>query len=79
MSRNRRHLDEAFGARGALRIDPAVPEALVKLLCESETSGGLLFGVDAARVAAVRDGFARRGEPVWEIGLVIAEPVLAVT
>jgi len=76
MGRNRRHLDEAFGARGALRIDPVVPEALVKLLCESETSGGLLFGVDAARVAAVRDGFARRGEPVWEIGLVTTEPGL---
>jgi selenide,water dikinase len=76
MGRNRRHLEEAFGARGALRIDPAVPEALVKLLCESETSGGLLFAVDAARVAAVRDGFARRGEAVWEIGLVTTEPRL---
>ena len=78
MSRNRRHLDETFGARGRLRIEPAVPEALVKLLCESETSGGLLFGVDASQVAAVRDGFARRGEPVWEVGLVTTEPGLAV-
>jgi selenide, water dikinase len=78
MGRNRRHLDDAFGARGRLRIDPAVPEALVKLLCESETSGGLLFGVDAARVATVRDGFARRGEPVWEVGLVTTEPGLTV-
>jgi selenide,water dikinase len=78
MGRNRRHLDEVFGARGRLRIEPAVPEALVKLLCESETSGGLLFGVDAARAAAVRDGFARRGEPVWEVGLVTTEPGLAV-
>jgi selenide,water dikinase len=76
MGRNRRHLEETFGARGRLRIDPAVAEALANLLCESETSGGLLFGVDAARVAAVRDGFARRGEPVWEIGLVTTEPDL---
>ena len=76
MARNRRHLDEAFGARGRLSIEPAVPEALVKLLCESETSGGLLFGVDASQVAAVRDGFARRGEPVWEVGLVTTEPGL---
>ena len=68
MGRNRRYLEDALGARGQLRIDPAVPEALVKLLCESETSGGLLFAVDAGRVAAVRDGFARRGEPVWEVG-----------
>ena len=43
MGRNRRYLEEDFGR---LRIDPAVPDALVKLLCESETSGGLLFAVD---------------------------------
>src|ERR1700730_3742560 len=73
MGRNRRHLDDAFGARGRLRIDPAVPEALVKLLCESETSGGLLFGVDPERGRAVRQGFARRGGPVWEVGRVTAE------
>jgi selenide,water dikinase len=78
MDRNRRHLEQAFGARGRLRIDPAVPEALVKMLCESETSGGLLFGVDPERAAAVRDGFARRGEPAWGIGVVTAEPGLAV-
>jgi len=24
----------------------------------------------------VRDGFARRGEPVWEVGLVTTEPGL---
>ena len=78
MGRNRRHLEQTFGARGRLRIDPAVPEALVKMLCESETSGGLLFGVDPERAAAVLDGFARRGEPAWGIGLVTAEPGLAV-
>jgi selenide,water dikinase len=78
MGRNRRHVEDTFGARGRLAIDAAVPDALVKLLCESETSGGLLFAVDAERAAVVRDGFARRGEPVWEIGLVTAEPRLAV-
>ena len=76
MSRNRRHLEEAFGR---LVVDPAVPDTLVKLLCESETSGGLLFAVDAARAVAVREGFARAPEPVWEIGEVTAEPRLAVT
>jgi len=78
MGRNRRHLEQAFGARGRLRIDPAVPEALVKMLCESETSGGLLFAVEPERAPGVRDGLARRGEPGWEIGLVTAEPGLAV-
>jgi len=74
MGRNRRYLEEVFGR---LRIDPAVPDAMVNLLCESETSGGLLFAVDPDRAAAVHEGFARAGEPVWEIGEVSAEPHLA--
>jgi selenide,water dikinase len=76
MGRNRRYLEETFGR---LRIDPAVSDAMVNLLCESETSGGLLFAVDRERVAAVHEGFARAGEPVWEIGEVTAEPHLALT
>ena len=56
-----------------------MPDALVKMLCESETSGGLLFAVDPARAAAVHEGFARAGEPVWEIGEVTAEPRLALS
>ena len=77
MDRNRRYLEDALGARGQLRIDPNVPEALVKLLCESETSGGLLFAVEAGRAETVRDGFARCGEAVWEVGVVTAEAELA--
>jgi selenide,water dikinase len=77
MSRNRRHVEETFGASGRLSIDPSVPETLIKLLCESETSGGLLFAVDPERAVAVREGFARLGEPVWEIGVVTPEPRLA--
>src|SRR6266851_860493 len=74
MGRNRRYLEEVFGR---LRIDPAVPDAMVNLLCESETSGGLLFAVDPARADAVREAFASAREPVWEIGEVTAEPRLA--
>jgi selenide,water dikinase len=74
MGRNRRYLEEVFGR---LAIGPAVPDALVNLLCESETSGGLLFAVDPAHAAAVHEGFARAGEPVWEIGEATAEPRLA--
>ena len=74
MGRNRRYLEEAFGR---LRIDPAVPDAMVNLLCESETSGGLLFAVDPERAATVHEAFARSDEPVWEIGEVTAEPSLA--
>ena len=74
MGRNRRYLEEVFGR---LRIDPAVPDAMVNLLCESETSGGLLFAVDPARADAVREAFTSAREPVWEIGEVTAKPRLA--
>jgi selenide, water dikinase len=78
MGRNRSYLEETFGAQGRFAVDATVPPALVKLLCESETSGGLLFAVDADRVGLVREGFARAGEPVWEIGEVTVEPRLVV-
>jgi selenide, water dikinase len=78
MSRNRRHLDETFGARGQFHVDPAVSEALVNLLCESETSGGLLFAVEPERASRVSEAFARMGESVWDVGAVTAEPRLSI-
>ena len=78
MSRNRRHLHETFGARGQFRVDPAVSEALVNLLCESETSGGLLFAVDSERSSEVSEAFARAGESVWDVGTVTTESRLTI-
>jgi selenide,water dikinase len=78
MGRNRQHLAEAFEARGRWHVDPAVPEPLVKLLCESETSGGLLFAVEAGRAPEVSEAFAKAGEAVWEVGTVTREVGLAV-
>jgi selenide,water dikinase len=78
MRRNRRHVEATFGARGQLTIDTALPEPLIDLLFESETSGGLLFGVSPDRAAAVHDSFRRRGEPCWEIGEVTAQTGIAV-
>jgi selenide, water dikinase len=79
MKRNRRHVEATFGARGRLAIDPALPEALVNLLFESETSGGLLFAVPADKGDIVHDGFAQRGEPCWEVGEVTEAPRIAVS
>ena len=79
MKRNRRHVEGTFGARGALVLDPALSEAQIGLLNESETSGGLLFAVDPAQAPAVREGFKRRGEPCWEIGEVTTEIRIAVS
>ena len=77
MKRNRRHLDVTLGSR--LMIDPALPPALVGLLTESETSGGLFFSVTRDRAPHVVGAFAAKGEACAEIGEVIAEPVIRVT
>ena len=77
MKRNRRHVDAVFGPR--LTIDPAVPGFLASLLSEAETSGGLLFSVAPDRAGGVVADFRRRGEECWEIGSVLAEPVIRVT
>jgi selenide,water dikinase len=74
MKRNRRHVEATFGPR--LEIAAGVPEAPLSLLFEAETSGGLLFSVRPERADEVREGFARRGEPCWEIGEVLAEQVI---
>jgi len=77
MKRNRRHLDTVLGAR--LVIDPGLSAGVVGLLSESETSGGLLFGVARERAGEVAGAFAARGESCAEIGEVTPEPVIRVT
>ncbi len=79
MKRNRRHLEATFGARGQLAIDRSLPEALVNLLFESETSGGLLFAVPPQNAADVHGSFRERGEACWEVGEVIKAPEISVT
>jgi selenide,water dikinase len=76
MKRNRRYLDQLFGAR--LEIDPAVSKTLAAMLTEAETSGGLLFSVPPPRAGGVLDAFRAAGEACWEIGEVVAEPVMRV-
>jgi selenide,water dikinase len=76
MKRNRRHVEGLFGSR--LTIAPEVPAPLAALLFEAETSGGLLFAVAPTRAEAVIPAFAERGESCWEIGEVLADPVLRI-
>ncbi len=71
MKRNRRHLEATLGTR--LVISPALSPGMVGLLFESETSGGLFFGVPPAGAARVLDEVAVRGETCWEIGAVTGE------
>jgi len=76
MKRNRRHVEAVLGAR--LAIDPAIPAAMVGLLFEAETSGGLLFSVRPEQGGRVLGEFERRGESCAEIGVVLPEPVIRV-
>ena len=76
MGRNRRYVEALFGQR--LQVAAGVPQALASLLFESETSGGLLFSVAPAQAAAVVPAFAEQGEPCWEIGEVLSDPVFRI-
>jgi selenide,water dikinase len=78
MKRNRTHLEHTLGAGGRLSLGPSVGAAHAGLLFESETSGGLLFGVAPEDAGMIHDGFKRRGEACWEIGEVTAEIGIAV-
>ena len=76
MKRNRRHVEGTFGRR--LEIATSIPGELVALLFEAETSGGLVLSVAASRASDVAAAFAARGEPVWEIGRVVGDPIFRV-
>ena len=76
MNRNRRHLDHVLGAR--LQIQADVSKTLAALLAEAETSGGLLFSIAPGRAGGVLTAFRVAGEECWEIGEVVAEPVIRV-
>jgi selenide,water dikinase len=74
MGRNRAFLD-GLAAAGALTLSVArtVPQVLVDLLFDSETSGGLLFGVSSEHATAMADRLAEHGERAWEIGEVVPD------
>lgn len=79
MGRNRTYLEGlAKEDTLALRIASRLSTEQVSLLYDSETSGGLLFSAPAEQAPEVRDRFAARGEPVWEIGEVITEQAIEV-
>ena len=79
VKRNRQHIEATLGARGQLAIDRSLPDALVNLLFESETSGGLLFSVSPEKSGDVLDRFRQRGEPCWPVGHVTRTPGISVT
>ena len=71
MKRNRRHVEATL--ESSFSVGQNVPPAVVNLLFESETSGGLFFGIEASRAAEVVSRFQARGEPCWQVGEVTEE------
>ena len=69
LNRNRAHVaaDPACG----VAVEPGVPLALVDLLYDPETSGGLLLTLPADRAATLQGAFAAADLPLWEIGEVV--------
>jgi selenide,water dikinase len=76
MSRNRRYVEEVLGDRLVIHQD--IETALVGLLFEAETSGGLLFSVARERAEDVLLAAAERGEPLAEIGEIVGTPTIDV-
>jgi selenide,water dikinase len=79
MGRNKTYIEGlAQQGRLALRMTSNISADLMGLLYDSETSGGLLFSAPAERAPEVRERFAAKAEPVWEIGEVIPERAIEI-
>src|SRR2546425_7531774 len=77
MKRNRSHLEATMAARLSIARD--LPPALIGLLFESETSGGLFFAVPVTKAPGVRERFEASGDQCWEIGEVTREVGIHIT
>jgi selenide,water dikinase len=77
MWRNRQHVLGSDTRRsGPLAVvSEEVPEDLVGLLCDPQTSGGLLLAVPPAALAQFTAQCASSGQPAWEIGSAAAPVV----
>jgi selenide,water dikinase len=57
---------------GWLDLDPSLPEEMLALLTDPQTSGGLLIAVAAERVDALARALRRSGARAWEVGALVA-------
>ena len=54
----------------SVTIESSVPQAVVDLMFDPQTSGGLLISVPHERVAQLEAAFRDANEPIWQIGTV---------
>ena len=65
LRRNREHYS---GLANAFTVGAGIPETLINIAFDPQTSGGLLLAIPANAAAAVERSFRDAGEPVWRIG-----------
>jgi selenide,water dikinase len=77
MWRNRQHvLGSDTGRSGPLAaVSEDVPEGVIGLLCDPQTSGGMLLAVPPAALEKFMAVCVSRGQPAWEIGVAAAPAV----
>ena len=63
----------------SVSIETGIPQTLLDLLFDPETSGGLVISVAAGRSADLESAFAAADEPLWQIGEVETGSGLIVT
>jgi selenide, water dikinase len=73
-----RNRDYLLGA-GSVRLAPGLEHARAQLLFDPQTSGGLLFALPEQAAITLRERFVVAGEPIWEIGRVVAGAGIDVT
>lgn len=66
LGRNREH----FTNTGGVLVEDSVPDDLASVLWDPQTSGGLLFSIDASSAAMFHQRFIDESIPLWEIGVV---------
>lgn len=55
-----------------VQFDPSISEASMMLLFDPQTSGGLLLSVPANQVEGLLQAAAHTGQPLWQVGEVVA-------
>lgn len=75
LDRNRAHLEN----EGLLTFAADVPSALAALLCDPQTSGGLLAAVPPHQQPQLETEFRATNEPLWTIGTVSGGDGITVT
>jgi selenide,water dikinase len=73
LGRNRQYFEHA-----GVELDSKIDPALVQVLFDPQTSGGLLFAIPAGRADDLIGAFAVRDLPIWRIGNVVTGEGIAV-